>query len=68
MISQDWSFYYNLLHEYFSDLEKEGYITKGEKDDCIDLVYYSSLAELIEECARLGLASIPFAIPEEYLE
>jgi len=60
MISQDWSHYYNLLHNYFSDLEIEGHITEGEMEDCIELVHDSTLGELIEECARLGLASIPF--------
>jgi len=60
MINQSWSYYYNKLHNYYSNLEIEGYITEEEMEDSLDTVHDSTLGMLTEECAKLGLANIPF--------
>ena len=59
MINQDWSYYYNLLHNYYSQLEIDGYITEGEMEDCLDIIHDSTQGELQEECAKLDLIIVP---------
>jgi len=63
MINQDWSYYYNILHDYYSNLEIEGFITEYEMEDCLEVIHDSSLGQLTEECATLGLVNIPFILP-----
>ena len=63
MISQDWSYYYNKLHSYYSDLEIDGYITEIEMEDYLDEIHQSTIGKLTEECSILGLDNIPFLIP-----
>jgi len=60
MISQDWSYYYNLLHNHYSQLEIEEYITEDEMEDCVLVILESTLGELQEECIKLELIDIPF--------
>jgi len=59
MLSRDWSYYYNLLHEHYSQLEIDGYITEGEMEDCLDVIHDSTLGELQEECVKLELITVP---------
>lgn len=59
MISQSWSYYYNLLHNYYSKLEIDGYITEGEMEDCLDILHESSVGELQEESVKLELVLVP---------
>ena len=59
MLSLNWSYYYNLLHNYYSQLEISGYITEGEMEDCLDIIHDSTLGTLMEECAKLELIDVP---------
>ena len=62
MINQNWSYYYNVLHDYYSNLEIEGYITELEMEDCLDNIHDSTLGQITEECALLGLVNLPFLV------
>ena len=55
----DWSYLYNVLHDYYSSLELEKHITEIEMEDCLDIIHEATLGELQERCVRLDLVSIP---------
>jgi len=59
MLSQSWSYYYNLLHNYYSQLEINGYISEGEMEDCLDIIHDSTVGELQEDCVKLELIFVP---------
>lgn len=59
MISYSWAHYYNLLHNYYSQLEIDGYITEVEMEDCLDIIHDSTPGGLQEECVKLELIEVP---------
>ena len=59
MINHNWSYYYNLLKKYYSQLKKNGLIQENEMTEILKVIHNSTLGELIEECANLELIKIP---------